>query len=182
MLARRQSIPEARKKALEDSIVACIRSLPPFLEADSVALYMPIKGEVDLLPLWQSGKKRFYFPRVVGGELAFSPAVATGEFVRGVYGIPEPISESTEEIRNIDVVFVPGLVFDRKGNRLGYGKGYYDRLIRNNPGMMTIGVCFDEFCTDELPVDPWDAQVELVVTQSRVLGSKGEVKEWSFCI
>jgi 5-formyltetrahydrofolate cyclo-ligase len=175
MLTRRQSIPEAQRKGLEGSILDRIRTLPSYQKADSIALYMPIKGEVDMLPLWQPGKKRIFFPRVTGGDLIFSPASSSGDLVRGVYGIPEPISDVTVDIHEIDVVFVPGVVFDWNGNRLGYGKGYYDKLIRSNPGIVTIGVCFDEFCIEELPVDPWDARVELVITQTRLLKSKGEV-------
>lgn len=78
-------------------------------------------------------------------------------------------------MHKIDLIIVPGLVFDRDGHRLGYGKGYYDRLINTNPGVATLGVCFDEFFIERLPVDPWDAKVNLVVTQTGIYRSEGEV-------
>jgi 5-formyltetrahydrofolate cyclo-ligase len=177
MLAKRQSMSEAERRRSEGPILASIQALPAFNDAESIALYMPIKGEVDLLSLWKTGMKDVFFPKVAAdGELAFSPAVTSGDLVRGVYGILEPISDVTADIDEIDVFFVPGVVFDWKGNRLGYGKGYYDKLIRSNPGIVTIGVCIDEFCVEELPVDPWDAQVGLVITETKVLRSKGEVR------
>jgi len=176
VMAKRQSIPGAQRNRYEDSILVQIRSLPSFDKADSIALYMPVRGEMSLLSLWQPGQKRVLFPRVAGNDLVFSPAASPEDFIQGMYGIPEPITEATVNVNRIDVVFVPGLVFDRYGHRLGYGKGYYDRLIRSHPDVLFIGVCPDEFCIDELPVDPWDARVDLVVTQTRVFKYEGEVE------
>ncbi|HVN70819.1 MAG TPA: 5-formyltetrahydrofolate cyclo-ligase, partial [Desulfomonilia bacterium] len=101
-------------------------------------------------------------------SLAFSSAESENDFIEGAYGIPEPVSRSNREISEINVIFVPGVAFDRYGHRLGYGKGYYDRLVDKYPDITFIGVCLDEFCIERLPADPWDAQVDFVITQAGI--------------
>jgi 5-formyltetrahydrofolate cyclo-ligase len=76
---------------------------------------------------------------------------------------------------NIDLILVPGLVFDRYGYRVGYGKGYYDRLIETHPNVITIGVCLDEFFIERLPSEPWDARVNFVATQLGIFKTECEV-------
>lgn len=175
MLARRQAISQEDKRQFEASIIHHIVSMPFFQQADVIALYVPVRGEVDLLSLWHSSNKVVLFPKVCGDELAFYPAVCMDDFEKGCFGILEPSCADAFEVGKIDMIIVPGLVFDRGGYRLGYGKGYYDRLMKDHPGIRTLGVCFDEFYIERLPVDPWDANVELVVTQTGVFRSEGEV-------
>ncbi|MGC9325656.1 MAG: 5-formyltetrahydrofolate cyclo-ligase [Desulfomonilia bacterium] len=175
MLARRLSISDDEKGRMEKMILETIRDLPAYRDAQSLALYVPVRGEVDLLSLWKGSGKEVFFPKVNGDDLSFHPAESRREFTPGCYGIPEPTCRDACNISDIDCMFVPGVVFDRQRYRLGYGKGYYDRLIGNYPHILTIGVCFDEFLIDSLPVDPWDMNVDLVVTQSAVIRSIGEV-------
>ena len=168
MLARRQAIAEDERRRHEMSIIERILGLHCFCDASSMALYMPIRGEVNLLSLWQPDQKKILFPKVTGEHLEFSSAASKSDFVEGAYGILEPVSNSSMEQSDIDLIFVPGVAFDRYGHRLGYGKGYYDRLMERCPDATYIGVCLDEFCIDELPVDPWDACVDFVVTQAGI--------------
>ena len=175
MLAKRREMSGEARKAFEASIIDHIEALPLFQKAEVITLYMPIRGEVDLLPLWHSCKKVVLFPRICSDKLTFCPAQCREDLARGCYGILEPLQGEAFAIDKIDLIIVPGLVFDRGGYRLGYGKGYYDRLINTNPGVTTLGVCFDEFYVERLPVDPWDANVNLVITQTGVYRTEGEV-------
>lgn len=175
MLAKRCAVSHEMKESFEASIINHIVSLPLFQKTDVITLYMPMRGEVDLLPLWRSCSKVVLFPKVCGDMLAFCPAQCKDDFVRGCFGVLEPTDTDAFDVGKIDLIIVPGVVFDRYGYRLGYGKGFYDRLINNNPGVTTLGVCFDEFYVERLPVDPWDANVNLVVTQTGVFRSEGEV-------
>jgi 5-formyltetrahydrofolate cyclo-ligase len=175
MLAKRPSIPEAVRTRHEDVILEHILSLPSFRRAGSIALYMPVRGEVGLLSLWRPEEKKILFPKVTGDDLVFSPAASEKDFAKGAYGIPEPLSGKTVEASEIDIIFVPGIAFDRYCHRLGYGKGYYDRLIKKYSQTIFIGVCLDEFCIERLPVDPWDARVDFVVTQAGIY-KLGEVE------
>ncbi|MBN2297132.1 MAG: 5-formyltetrahydrofolate cyclo-ligase [Deltaproteobacteria bacterium] len=176
MLARRQAMALNEKKQFEGLIINHIAKLSLFQKASVVSFYMPIRGEVDLLPLWHRYKKTVLFPKVCGNMLAFYPAQDKKDLERGCFGILEPSCTDAYNVCEIDLIIVPGIVFDHVGYRLGYGKGYYDRLINNNPGVTTLGVCFDEFYVERLPVDPWDANVNLVVTQTGVYRTEGEVR------
>lgn len=168
MLLRRQAIAEDELKRHEPAIIKHILALPCYGNASSMALYMPIRGEVSLLSLWQPELRKILFPKVSGDNLAFSSAASVKDFRQGAYGILEPISHRNMELNEIDLIFVPGVAFDRYGHRLGYGKGYYDRLIERCPDTTFIGVCLDEFYLEKLPVDPWDALVDFVVTQAGI--------------
>lgn len=176
ILARRTQIAQEKKKRFEERIVENIRSLSEYQKAEIIALYFPVRGEVDLLALMHEEEKVVLFPRVEGGELAFYPAQTLNDFVTGSFGIPEPPRGRAVAAHDIDLIFVPGICFDQCGHRLGYGKGYYDRLLKANPGVYTIGVCFDEYFVSQLPVEPWDMNVDCVVTQTGFFRSKCEVQ------
>lgn len=177
MLVCRQGITGEEKKRSEARILDHIRELHSFRRARTMALYVPVRGEVSLLALLDDSGKTALFPRVHGEDLAFYPARGIDAFVPGRFGIPEPPEGPAFPVDDIDLIFVPGISFDRIGHRIGYGKGYYDRLMRANGHVRTVGVCFDECFVDRLPADSWDVQVECVVTQTGVFSrSKNEVR------
>jgi len=90
------------------------------------------------------------------------------------YGIHEPPSDAARiAAGDIDVIFVPGLCFDSSGFRLGYGKGFYDRLLPTLPRATRIGICYDHELLGELPSTRHDAPVHIVVTDARVLRIPG---------
>jgi len=160
---------------MDAAIIETIRSLDSFRKANSMALYVPVRGEVNLLSLWMGSEKDVYFPKISPEIIAFHRAESMNDFAPGCYGIPEPTCRDACNVCDIDLIVVPGIAFDRRGYRLGYGKGYYDRLIENYPDVKTIGVCFDEFLMEKLPDDPWDRNVDMVVTQFSVIKTNGEV-------
>ncbi len=168
LLERRQAIPADVRRRHDEVITGLVRRSRFFREARTVALYVPVRSEVDLMTLVGVDGKTFVFPRVTGTDLVFSPADPTSDLAPGTYGIPEPTSSVCVDMGEVDLVLVPGIAFDRYGHRLGYGKGFYDRLIRCNPGVVFMGVCLEEFLLDSLPVDPWDARVAYVVTQAGI--------------
>lgn len=168
LLAQRQRIPDEIRRRHDRAVFENITSFGPFCEAATVALYAPVRAEVDLTPLLGVPGKIYLFPKVDGRRLVFSPARTIDELVPGAFGIPEPASGERVDAQSIDIVFVPGIAFDRRGHRLGYGKGYYDRLMADNPGLFCAGVCLEEFLLEELPTDPWDARVACVVTQAGI--------------
>jgi len=175
MLAQRKALAGEERKELEGLIRRNILTIPGFENMDTIALYVPVHGEVDLLFMCRETTRSLLFPRVEGDMLAFYPARSKDDFISGFKGIPEPSGKEPVMIRDIDMILVPGIVFDENGYRLGYGKGYYDRLISRYPDVLTAGVCFDNFFIERLPVDPWDSRVDLVVTQTRVFKTEGEV-------
>ncbi|MGN0614126.1 MAG: 5-formyltetrahydrofolate cyclo-ligase [Porcipelethomonas sp.] len=86
---------------------------------------------------------------------------------RSRFGIPEPVPEKSIPVQSYDnaVCIVPGLAFDRRGYRLGYGGGFYDSFLSENPGVVTVGICYEENMTDRLPVGEHDRYVNYIITE-----------------
>lgn len=107
----------------------------------TIAVYAPLPGEIDLAQtLLDHPERRWVFPRVAGHHLTFH----TGEqLIPGAFGILEPAVESPEvPLFEIDAFLCPGLAFDKKGGRLGRGRGFYDRLLAQaRPDTLKLGIC-----------------------------------------
>jgi len=177
-LERREGLDRGKKALWETAIQDYIAEAPVFKRVNVVALYVPIRGEVDILPLWHAHDKVMVFPRVEGDTLRFYHVRVKDELSKGSFGIPEPAPSACQrwiEVNDIGLILVPGLVFDRAGFRIGYGKGFYDRLLNLYPDVVTMGPCFDEFFVEKLSVDSWDARVDFIATQSGIFKSEGEV-------
>ncbi len=82
------------------------------------------------------------------------------------YGIYEPVSDKNKLVENFNnaICIVPGLSFDKRGYRLGYGGGFYDTFIGNNPNITTVGICYSENVADELPIGFYDKHVNYLIT------------------
>jgi len=173
-LRRRENIDKSTRLELEKLVNGHITGSSIFNAASTVALYAPIKGEVNVLSLLEIDGKVFVFPRVEGSSINFYPVSSLNDLKRGSFGIMEPINGNKVDPLKIDLVLVPGVVFDISGFRLGYGKGYFDRLIKGYPSMTTMGVCFEDFLVDALPRDPWDTQVDYIVTENGLYITRGE--------
>lgn len=166
-LARRAVLDRGQKATFEAALCAHIAAAPLFQDAARVALYVPVRGEVDVQTLWGSGKT-FVFPRIESDGLVFCPAEGPDDLAPGLFGIPAPKRLNPVGLESLDLIIVPGLVFDRQGYRLGYGKGFYDRILQAVPAVQTIGVCLDEFFVPALPRDAWDVRVKYVATQTGI--------------
>ena len=167
-IKRHRSIDDNELVAGRSELLAVrLRLLRSFHYANTALLFWPLPGEVDLRGLIESTAKRIVLPVVVGDNLIlreYSP-----EFMSiGKFGIHEP-DERAREVspEEIDFAVIPGVAFDRYGNRLGRGKGFYDRLL---PALHCpkCGVAFSYQIFDDIPVDPWDIPMDVVVTESAV--------------
>lgn len=133
-----------------------------------VALFSPLPDEVDIMPLASAMACRVVLPRV--GDMAdgtpemeffdYNPT----QMASGAYGIAEPQGVVACRAEEIDLMVVPGVAFAEDGRRLGRGKGYYDRyLSREGFRAYTIGVCYDCQLRDDVPAEPHDKRVDMVV-------------------
>ena len=86
-------------------------------------------------------------------------------FRAATYGIEEPTGELFTDYADIDFIVVPGVAFDRNGNRLGRGKGYYDRLLPRIPSAYKAGICFPFQLVEEVPAEPFDIRMDEIITQ-----------------
>ncbi len=112
-------------------ILAVLEAHPAFRAAHIVLLYYSLKDEVDtheFVRKW-SREKRILLPVVVGDNLELRVYTGPEDLATGAYGIEEPTGERFTDYAAIDFAAIPGVAFDAAGNRLGRGKGYYDRLL-----------------------------------------------------
>lgn len=179
MLARRRALSGDRVSGLSARILDRVRALAAWDQADVVLAYMPVQGEVDVRPLldelWARGA-RVLLPRCRPGEpgaMDLACPACAGDIRPGAYGIPEPDPDAcpAEPEARPDLVLVPGVAFDRKGMRLGFGAGYYDRLLAG-PGMaeaLWAAPAYGFQVVQALPRDPWDKPVHCVITEDETI-------------
>jgi len=168
-LARRRALPADDWRDRSDCLCAALQQAPFWSQVNVVAGYFSTRNEPDLTELVATGNRRWAFPRCVGTALAWH-FWATGEpLVRGAYGIREPEAIATVcAPEQVDVLLVPAVACDARGFRLGYGGGFYDRLL-SLPEWQTvraIGVTFEFAFVPELPADPWDRPLAGVCTEA----------------
>ncbi|MBE6533520.1 MAG: 5-formyltetrahydrofolate cyclo-ligase [Ruminococcaceae bacterium] len=155
------------KKSLD--ICKKIAQLPEFNECDALFLYAPIKSEADPSALFEIAKAhgmRIAFPISVTDtfELDFRFVNSFKELELGAYGIREPRQNAEKAFfTQKSICVVPALSFDSTGNRLGYGKGFYDRFLINFIGL-SVGITFDELKCNSLPHENTDISVDIIIT------------------
>lgn len=164
----RSDIKNKKEKSL--AIINKIKEEKTYKNAKVVALYKSLKTEVDTSELIKYSIKNgkvVVLPRVEKDELKFYEISSlNNEFVKSAFGIEEPIANESKFVgkEKIDLLIVPGVCFDIEKNRLGFGKGYYDRFLENS-NLETIGICFEEQIIEGmLPIAKNDIQLKKIIT------------------
>ena len=153
--------------AASESIRQSIRTLPRWQDAQVVAAYAALPGEPDLRPLDWAAKRTVLLPRVDGNDLVFHAVSEASQLRSGAFGVmePDPARCPAFDPRDAEMIFVPGLAFTADGQRLGRGRGFYDRLLAElPPQILRVGVCFREQIVTGIPSEPHDEDVDLVLS------------------
>jgi 5-formyltetrahydrofolate cyclo-ligase len=156
-----------------ESIGLCERLKAQIPSAHTILFFAPLPDEPDIwpmlelalatgtncaLPFFDAEKKSY------GAKLLKNLAK---EIVPGKFGVREPAASCTEiPLNKFDLILVPGMAFDLGGNRLGRGKGFYDRILENATGIK-CGVCHDFQLLEKIPAEPHDAKMDFIFTPSR---------------
>ena len=146
--------------------------LEAYKESRRVMFYVSFNSEVYTHQMVKSAlkNKTVIIPKVAHHELEPSIIIDFDNLLpSGRFGILEPIETLKIAEKNIDLVLVPGVVFDREGHRIGYGHGYYDKFLKKVPKSKKIGLAFDFQVIDKIPIETHDVPVDLVVTDERVI-------------
>lgn len=171
-LDARRDLPEAVRDAANGAISRRLLSLPELDGARRVLLYAATDHEVDLSAAGTALRARgvqTLYPRVAGTDLEVVDVTAPEAFRPGYRGLDEP-SGPARDPASIDVVVLPGVAFDRHGGRLGWGKGFYDRFLPTIPdGALRIGACFAVQMAPDIPCEPHDEPVHMIVTENAVI-------------
>ena len=176
VLATRAAMPAAQRISLSADVIERVRTLPVYRHAASVMTYMSFDTELDTHGFFDSllrDGKMATLPRIDRTTKQLSVHRVSGpvDLVSGVWGIQEPRADlPVVPISDIDMVLMPGVAFDRQGNRLGYGAGFYDRLL-STAGRRPVRVvaAFDEQVVDAVPHDETDQCIHLLVTPTQTI-------------
>ncbi|MBQ9417172.1 MAG: 5-formyltetrahydrofolate cyclo-ligase [Bacteroidales bacterium] len=167
--AKRALSPEERLRQSE-AVAARVEQLPQWAEARTVLLYWSMPDEVQthaLADRWL-GRKRVLLPCVDGELLRLRQYTGRQCLVEGAqFGIAEPNGVEWTDTEAVDLIVVPGVAFDRAGNRLGRGRGYYDRLLSAVPRAYTVGIGFDFQLVESLPTEPHDRPMDCILCGSQ---------------
>jgi 5-formyltetrahydrofolate cyclo-ligase len=177
LLKTRKSLTKEEWKEKSDRICFHLQSSPLFTTAETVLAYFSFRQEPDLSTLFINNHHRWGFPRCVGDTLYWH-IIETQNFTEphnfaslqiGAYGILEPLPNTpTIQPEEVDLILVPAVACDEQGYRLGYGGGYYDRLLGSPAwaSKLTIGVVFEFAYLPQLPTHLWDIQLQGICTEN----------------
>ena len=160
-------------EVLEKSGQICrkVLSLDVLAGARTISSYFAFRNEVDtkelINSLVKSGQK-VVIAQFMNNAWRFAQFNSWTDLEEGPYGILQPKTQEVTSANSIDVAILPGVVFDQKGVRLGYGKGVFDKLLAKSPALR-IGLAFDFQVVDELPREKHDLVMDFVVTEKRIL-------------
>ena len=149
---------------IESKILAYyLKSFVPFNESDQVLLYLALKDEVDLSFLLN--EENCLVP-YLDGDMYFTKYSSL--LVKGMYNIDEPLIKVNEKIRDNAIAFIPGLAFDKNFNRLGRGKGYYDKFLKDK-NIIKVGVIHSSLLFDEIPHEDHDVKMDYILTEKGII-------------
>ncbi|BCJ87183.1 5-formyltetrahydrofolate cyclo-ligase [Effusibacillus dendaii] len=186
ILHKRLSMSAAERADKQVRILKHLLTVPHLQQAETILLYLDFRGEVETEQIfrwgWNAGKT-MAVPVSKPAERKIIPVRLNSfeELTAGPYGIREPDMHvqlaaghlnalpDALSVQELDVVIVPGVAFDRKGGRLGYGGGYYDRFLPQlRPNALKIGIAYQLQMVEQLPMETHDIPLDLIVTEKSV--------------
>ncbi|MDH5174398.1 MAG: 5-formyltetrahydrofolate cyclo-ligase [Elusimicrobiota bacterium] len=189
LLRKRGNLSRNEINAKSGKIENRLFALPEFQRAKTVMFYVSFRNEVATGKMMRNAmklKKRIAVPVVHGEKIvAYEIKNPKKELSKGSFGIREPKKEFRRRVnrKEIDLVVVPGVVFDKRGGRLGYGRGYYDRFLGSKSTKVTmnrshqcalVGLAFDLQIAREIPLKRKDVKVDKIVTENRIINCKSQ--------
>ena len=170
LIQKRRELPHDKKAADDLAVFNKLVNLPSFKSAKKILAYVSTPIEVDTLKLidycLETGKE-VAVPQCVGENMIFRLIKSRNQLKKGAFGIMEPdeVLPAVTDFEN-SICIVPALCFNMAGQRLGYGKGFYDRFLEAK-GCYSIGICYEDFIRD-FPAEAHDKAVDIVVTDWRI--------------
>ncbi len=169
----RREIREKKRAMTEADI--CLRSKklaelfitsPAYRDARTIYGYLPYNQEVRTVPMLEQALrdgKRVAVPKVYGETMRFIYLDDLSAVAKGYSGIPEPVADGPVADDPTALVLMPGLAFTLAGDRMGYGGGFYDRFLADEPDHPTLALCYDFQIVESLPTEEFDIPVDTVL-------------------
>ena len=169
----RRQISKRKREMTESEIENASRVLEEkfvnsqvYRDAKTIYGYMPYNQEVRTIPMMEQALrdgKRVAVPKVYGDTMKFIYMDDLSQVEEGYYNIPEPIADGPVAEDPTALVLMPGLAFDEKGNRMGYGGGFYDKFLAQEPDHPTVALCYAFQMVDHIPTEEYDIPVDCVL-------------------
>jgi 5-formyltetrahydrofolate cyclo-ligase len=179
VIERRDALAPPDRAERSRRIADRVLELPEVRGARTVMAFWPFGSEVDTRPLIEDLRGRgavVALPRIEGHDLVAVASEPGGPTRTTGFGVTEPAGGAALEPGDVDVVLVPGVAFDRRGARVGYGRGFYDRFLpRTRPGVAALASAFAVQLVDEVPEGGADRRVDAIVTEDEVIRTSGPV-------
>lgn len=137
-----------------------------YLEAETIYGYLPYNQEVRTVPMLEQALKdgkKVAVPKVYGDTMKFIYLEDLSQVEKGYAGIPEPMADTPVAEDPTALVLMPGLAFTKGGDRMGYGGGFYDRFLAEEPSHPTLALCYAFQMVEQLPTEEYDIPVDLVL-------------------
>ncbi len=168
MRDRKRAIPSEEKLRRSENILRRLEQMPQFKTSQVVLMYWSMADEVQthtFVERWYR-QKTVLLPCVDGDDLRLRRYTGPECMTAGPqFGIGEPTGPKWTDLAAVDLIVVPGVAFDRQGNRMGRGRGFYDRMLKSTPNAVKIGVAYDFQILDAIPVEPHDVPMDAVITE-----------------
>ncbi len=151
-----------------------------YKNSECIMLYMPLGNETDTKDIFNyalSDGKKIVYPVTDGASGVISPYVVTEktEFEKGAFSVFVPKNAKKADAEKIDVVIVPGIAFDKKGARVGFGRGCYDRFLKDL-SVIKIGYCYQYQVCQNIESDKFDVPMDYIVTEKEIIDCKNWFK------
>ena len=169
----RRTIREQKRAMTEDEIVRRSDELgklfaasQAYRDARTIYGYLPYNQEVRTVPMLEQALrdgKQVAVPKCYGDEMKFILMTDLSQVEKGYAGIPEPIADGPEAEDETALVLMPGLAFDPQGHRIGYGGGFYDKVLSREPGHPTLALCYEFQMLPHLDTEEHDIPVDTVL-------------------
>ncbi|MBU3182081.1 5-formyltetrahydrofolate cyclo-ligase [Clostridium psychrophilum] len=181
MLCQRKNMKLLDANNSSTQIIDTIMKLPKFINCKNIMLYISFNKEVDTYPLakWclAHGKTVIapYCIKPTKQIIPYKINNLTSDLIKSTFGVMEPNHNLLDKvnIEDIDLIIVPGVVFDNDCNRIGLGAGYYDRfLLKILKSTLTIGIAYDYQIIDKVPTDKFDIPLDFIITERRTIFPK----------
>ncbi len=160
---------EREKESAAEEVFSQLEKTAAFIMAENILMYHSLPDElqtIKFLKKWHD-RKRFFLPRVNGVNLDILP-YEESRLELGSFHIEEPTGDNVADVNDIELMIIPAVAFDRKGNRLGRGKGFYDRLLSSSRATK-IGVGYEFQLFDSIPSEAHDVPMDMIITQKTVI-------------
>lgn len=166
MKARRNALTEEEKRYAAASCLSKLKELPEFMNSEWIYAYIACRNELetaDIISWCLSHGKHVVVPKVYGEIMHFYEIASLSDCIPGAFGILEPSGDPEDRVTAPGVMLVPGLAFDKSGNRLGYGGGFYDKYLSSHDDIITVALSYDFQIVEKVPAEQHDKKMDYLI-------------------